>query len=111
MVSPETILEIVAGIPRRKAILLLAEAIHLIASREDAELSGTVEVPCKPVPTKARKVDHFTHIWDYLATVGEYETVLKLHTHLIEHFGADKVPSRAHLQRYLRGELTGRRVQ
>ncbi len=96
------ILQTVAGMPRTEAINLLASAIGFIASDAGNDLDGVVPAASYTVPVKKRKNDPYQPVWDYLATVREYETLKGLWEHLIERFGKESTPSISLLSLHLR---------
>lgn len=96
------ILQAVAGMPRTETIKLLASAIGFIASETGNDLDGVVPTASYTVPVKKRKNDPYQPVWDYLATVREYETLKGLWAHLVERFGKDATPSISLLSLHLR---------
>lgn len=95
------ILQAVAGIPKTEAIKLLSDTIGFIASETDqSELAGIVTTTA--IPIKKRKNDPYQPVWEYLATVKQYETLKKLWEHLVDRFGKDATPSISLLSIYLR---------
>ncbi len=97
------ILQAVSGVPRPEAIRLLAAAIGCIAAEPgQTNLAGAVHGIAGAIPVKKRKNDPFQPVWEYLATVREYETLKGLWQHLVDRFGKDSTPSISLLSLHLR---------
>jgi len=59
------------------------------------------------VPRKTTSKNKYKAVWEYLATVEEYENLGSLRTDLVNRFGEDATPSKSSLHRHLQANRGG----
>lgn len=104
-----TIVNLLAGVPCREAVTILASAINCIAAqpKQDGEAVPAPTHPNLHLKRRTRagvasKVTASPEVQKYLEQLDHYLTLKELRAELVQRFGKEKAPSKSSLQRYIK---------